>query len=911
MQETITLEEFIALKSLLILRLANSALCSLPNFFKELKDKTLNRCLDIDDCYQLIANYRFTIANKLLTDNPLLREKTLAKIKSLLAVLPITSKIDCLKTLFKPEKLQSQLQSVGMQYDGYIANPDVRNWAVEVLTDALAIQLGQDHGEATYQHAAKQVIDDIAQNTSGVTRLDILSSLATKINAQRQLAYLIRDIYTINSQSDALSNKFESIGIELLLNECSNDEQLRALLLNFLASPPHSDSDELKVLSNYLFATRYRMHISEKEQLKDFLYQFHRNFRASSIELRTAYLEMIIFPLNSTEDDQLAIINQLIDNIFPITQNENTENKYAQTIIDAYFTTVDLAERRLLATALFVATMQEDGEKELSTGYKLNTVLSHLGPAGAKLLQAIHSHPQTPQHIKSDLASSKTMFDPPKRWEIIEMIDQSGLFEKSNTNPYPVKLVGKLVGAGSFGITVFSTRNDNTLVADTFLRSNALVRAEREFNLMSNAAIKVVEQLPEMNPIIEMIEEANRSAKNEANMELAAQGNALAEQSYHHVRVFVDQVMFVHQVMPLYQTGVGFKRVGIASGEHFNDLPTSFRKQALAKAMIATQLTLRLAGLATDLDCHGGNVKIQENTISHFDFGAMNMQPISEEDKRITGIIIAKTVLAVINGESFTKALVNNIQKIPVSEATRRYLNGFSKDILALGDYFNSVDTNELTHLIAKCLVADTVDPLIKISFQEGLGCYSPIIISNLKWNARRSSTCVFLNTSSDHTIANEYLPSDASIYQEAEFAIRFWHIPNESLNSLSIQDKTKFTPKQQAVFNAIDELAKYGKQLSANGSKKGQYTLNLAYHLQKELLHLLDNPTDKTLANKRIDALLTKGKVIMREERRVLDIIAHIALLLTGIGLLIMLANKYKNGTFFLVDTKRGKLLD
>lgn len=44
--------------------------------------------------------------------------------------------------------------------------------------------------------------------------------------------------------------------------------------------------------------------------------------------------------------------------------------------------------------------MQEEQDTKRTLGQKLNMVLSHMGPAGGKLLQAIHSHPQTPENLK-------------------------------------------------------------------------------------------------------------------------------------------------------------------------------------------------------------------------------------------------------------------------------------------------------------------------------------------------------------------------------------------------------------------------------------------------------------------------------------------------------------------------------
>jgi hypothetical protein len=127
------------------------------------------------------------------------------------------------------------------------------------------------------------------------------------------------------------------------------------------------------------------------------------------------------------------------------------------------------------------------------------------------------------------------------------------------------------------------------------------------------------------------------------------------------VKVVVDGQEFIHQVTKLHQVGVNYKRVSIALGPHFNDLEQSKYKQSLAKAVIATQLSLRLAGFATDLDRHGGNIKIEGNTIHHFDLGAMNLAPISDEDKHFTGKIIGETVLGLAQGEKIEPSWISSL----------------------------------------------------------------------------------------------------------------------------------------------------------------------------------------------------------------------------------------------------------
>ncbi|AUH73404.1 M48 family metallopeptidase [Legionella sainthelensi] len=735
-ETSMTLQEFVILDQLSrVSRNEEAYVSNMNTFFTQLKHKTVQRALNIDDCEELIKNYRFAIAYYLLQEIPSIRNEAYEKIKTLLPKLPAPKQLECLKALLKPEVFipsKIGISALDKKYDGYIAHPEFRSWAIEQLTDLIVADLGKDDGSSDYLTRIKLVIDDIGANTVGITQLTTLSTLATKINAQKEVAFLMRDTYNHNSVASALEKSYEGVAIELLINESSKDPVLRKHLLDFLAKPLNQSStstlrDYIKSRYEYKFLKLSKETIDDV--IDDQLQNYYRNFRASSLTMRVIYLEPLLFPLNSTKNQQLDIIQKLIDEVFPTSANtpvlaHNTadENEYAKIIINAYLGVAQLGERRLLTTALFVATMQEEQDTKRTLGQKLNMVLSHMGPAGGKLLQAIHSHPQTPENLKRDIASSKTLFDPPLRWELVEYVDKSGLLEHSENNPNPVIHIGPLVGAGSFGLTVFNTLNDGTKVADTFLRDRAAIKAERELTIMSAATNKIVSLRPELKPITNMVNEAQRSAREETNMQLAEQANALAVQSYHNIQVVVGTHKFTHEVTQLQKTGDNFKRVTIAPGEHFNDLKASSYKTALAKAMIITQLSLRLAGFNTDLDRHGGNIKIQGNTICHFDFGAMNLSSITEEDKRITGKILAQILIAVFKGEAFSKALLTTIQNAQVSEVSRIYLNGMNKDFLALGDYLKEIDKQELAHLVAQCFIRDTVDSQINAAFKEELG---------------------------------------------------------------------------------------------------------------------------------------------------------------------------------------------
>lgn len=920
--DSITMEEFLVLdeaRALLDGFQYREYACNIESFFNALRHKTAQRYLNTNDCFELIKNYKYAMVHNFLLDAPSIKDSAHAQMRQLISQMPVKEKIACLKDLFEPKTFSYRVQfalQLEKKYDGYITEPEFRNWAIEEFTNALATHLGEDDGSADYVERARPVIEDLAKNTVGLTQLSIFSLLATKINAQKEVAYLLRDAYNNCKVRSTLAKNYEGIAIELLIKESSTDPILRQHILDYLANPLTQDSH--KPLRNYLQKKgnipRSLERIIFTAVIDDQLRTYHKNFRAASLEIKSAYLEPILFPLNSSEEKQRQIIEKLISDVFPLRANSKSitnNNDYAQLIVRSYLQAVKLSESRLLSTALFITNMREQETVERTVGQKLNMILSHMGPAGGKLLQAIHSHPQTPADLKKDIASAKVMFAPPLRWELVEYIEKSGLFVASEQNPHPVKNIGKLAGAGSFGLTVINTLSDQTSVADTFLRENAAKQAERELGIMSQAAQQIVQSRPELSPITFMVEEAQRSAQDETNMDCAKVANQYAEGAYHEVRVLVGEYEFTHQVMALQKTGEHFKRVTVAQGEHFNELlKHSFYKKALAKAMIATQLSLRLAGCTTDLDRHGGNIKVQGNSINHFDFGAMNVTALTEEDKTITGRILAETVLAAAKGKNFSNALLNSIQNAQVSAASRIYLNGLNKDFFALGDYIDEVDPNELGNLIAKCLLADTMDPQINAAFKLGLGSYAPVVYKHLQKKAQDIDVQVVLDrhASIEPQIKKEF--QKKALVLRADHVVRYAHLDQSTFHDGTVNEAVLSDEKYLHLATRINELEEYGQSLKKSGKCKGEQVINLAKNLRQEVSGCVEHNLAKEEATPRIQALMQQGKLIMREDRRGLDILAHIFIALTVIGFAFMVAQKVLTGTFFFNRTKRESLL-
>lgn len=756
MQDSITLREFerLNIEAFWLLDTTLKNKCNFLTFLTELKMKVLVRVTNSHDAFQFLSDFRYGVAHNLFDVYSNGRELILAQLKTIILELETSEqRIAFLKELFRPEIYG--IFSSDPKYDGYIPDSSLRDWCILKYTQALRKKLEEDDGSTAYYDKVKEVVDDIIANTQGFTQMMILTVLANQLNAQKKLAYYIRDSVKKHALAEALSNRYTSILAELFMNECAHDEQLRTQIINFLTNPCTVAGTE--ALSTYLNATypKLRDSINLTNDNTGLLFtrmlnDFHQNFRSASLEVKTVYLETILFPIGSSEEQQKTILSKLVLDIFPI-KNAQDDNNIAQLIVTAYLNAAAISEQRLLATAMVVANIREEGAKDLSLGIKLSRVLSNMGPAGGKLLQAIHSHPKTPPAIKADLVSSKTQFSKPTRWAVVELVDNCGLLERTDSNTNPVTYIGKVVGSGSFGITVFNKLADGNKVADTFLVENAAIRAEREFIMMEHAADEIIRKRPEMLPIKSMIQEGRRSAIAETDMGLAEKANHLAEQAYEQFSLIqIGAYQFTNVVAPFIARGAGFKRIGIANGLHFhqydNDEDDGVYKKHLAKAVIVTQLSLRLSGINTDLDRHGGNILAEGSVITHFDFGAMNLEPITPEDKIATGRVLAQAIYATTEktegseeNVDFASALLMSIQNIQVSDTVRVYLNGLNKDFLALGDYVNALPSDEVPPLLAFCLTANTVDPQIKAAFRKELGLFGPIFEYKLHNVAKRA----------------------------------------------------------------------------------------------------------------------------------------------------------------------------
>lgn len=120
----------------------------------------------------------------------------------------------------------------------------------------------------------------------------------------------------------------------------------------------------------------------------------------------------------------------------------------------------------------------------------------------------------------------------------------------------------------------------------------------------------------------------------------------------------------------------------------------------------------------------------------------------------------------------------------------------------------------------------------------------------------------------------------------------------NEIVNS-------KREEQKQTILDKVAELKEYGEALiSAKYVEKGVTIVILADRIAAKVEDYYHGKIDINNASKQLESIITEGKQAVGKDRKFSDILAHIVLALSGVGLLLMLANKFiakaQTGMFF-----------
>jgi hypothetical protein len=372
-----------------------------------------------------------------------------------------------------------------------------------------------------------------------------------------------------------------------------------------------------------------------------------------------------------TDFDASRVFDYVVSRVFPLDMEYAAESR---TFVQAYLDVVPEYERGLFLAALLAAGHRTSSHGDhASVGKRLAMLLEYLGPAERKLGQAIHSHPQTPHAIRSDMARLKSQADPPTRWQLIERL----FAVVPETDRSTLVRIGDLKGSASYFTTVAVERKGGVRSVMVVQRPHARPQAISGFRRLRG----FVQRLREMQPtatadrareqrqemcdtILEIVEHAEHMAALETDSRHGFEQVACAQRLYDGVRVEADGIQFNCRTAAWRAFGDEFREQEEMPGVHFNDLedgtPEERRyKKAVAKACIAIELRNIFSGEAFDHDRHGAQLRIDtaSNGIGMFDHGAMHLLPLESVEKAAVARAVTVGLARIIRGDRLHAAI--------------------------------------------------------------------------------------------------------------------------------------------------------------------------------------------------------------------------------------------------------------
>ena len=607
-----------------------------------------------------------------------------------------------------------------------LEHPEFRKFVCETLADTEAAVLRADN---TSEENLRKRIDKIAEHTDGDMRLMILRRIDHKLETQKELSFYIR-----NKLNDCSIEQLVRIGMleawgEAGLEHFSQDGKLRLATLDYLTSPSNQKS---------ILGGTYT-----ERQKQEKLRRNHENFWDLPFEGRQAAIEKVLFPVHeNTQEAFDKNMQYAMDKIFPPKNGKN--NPMGRVIIDSFLQVSDLAEKRLLLSAMLVGA--EPAERGKYSEGKALSRLRILGPAGEKLVQAIHSHSSTPEHIRAEIGDSKSSKYEIPRYKIHEWLERFG----PDTNPNNPKTVhvGPVLGVGAYGAAVALEKEDETKTACTLLKPSA-DQAESMFGKFSEATQIMIGQKPQLRPVVGMIEQAKANSAPEINMEHAAKQEEVAKQT-NGFRVMIDGVPVEFETARWVGHGERYKETEIVEGEHFNDLPenTSTEREIkwrAATAMLAKKMYILMSGRPSDHDQHGAQQRIstvfdEGDSVNpsrivtrEFDHGGQAIKPPATADKQLMSTMIARTAKRSVGwfgtgirkkgfAATFGKEINKAILKYPSQEMQ---ISEFNRDVLALQDAYQVAERlkpGTARAVLSAVFNTGDIDPDIRKALRTELG---------------------------------------------------------------------------------------------------------------------------------------------------------------------------------------------
>lgn len=614
-----------------------------------------------------------------------------------------------------------------------IRDVDLRTQAISMWVEDNLALFGKDTGtpqyHAKHDAAFHALLKRVKENTPFHQRYEMFTTLADAMETQREWSYALRDHLFDRSRESLEKTHLHGIIGDVTLTMISKHETLRKETINFLIKPITSASQS-SFAEKVLGADNDQEDTSlwRTDQLIE-AKRIYENYWNAPMAVRVVLMDELLVSSQERKADRnngngnenyRKAFDYVIDRVLP----ENMKYaKEARSFLEAYSNVVPSYQRTLLLSSMMVAGERagRSEDKNFGVGKRLAMILELMGPAERKLGQTVHSHPQTPDDIRTDMERLKSMAAPPARWDLITRYEQV-VPEEYRAE---IKRIGTLKGAASYFMTLGLEHQDDTTSVMALQRENARAQAKEGFRLLHGLVDELRKTDVELSKIADTVTEMIRQAESMSDIETDADiGNqqvALAQELYNGLHITVDGETFHFSTAPWIAYGAEFRDQKEMHGQHFNDLPEQTeqqqaRKKAIATACVTAELLTILKGGVFDHDRHGAQLRIDDaNNIGLFDHGAMEIHPPSEEDKQVLARVLFHTLASYQSGTPLSEVLYDQINQIRETTGTSPdYLVRVERGLLALSDFLRYIQPEDVPAILVGIYHTGQIDPTIQ-----------------------------------------------------------------------------------------------------------------------------------------------------------------------------------------------------
>lgn len=645
-------------------------------------------------------------------------------------------------------------------------NEIIELWVIDV-----AQKYGKDDSSQEYHDRFIQVIQRISAKASKRDLTSIFAKVADAIESQSKVSEAMGIIIEPEKYFNLRRYGHETQAISALASASKlfNARQIDQLaLLNFLSTPISSKT--VNEFSDYLIQhniaqqlvkiTRHDSsdndHLAPKDystKLDAAIRTLYHSFWHRDLRERAVIIDHVLIPATTVISDKEIkkaydfAFDYIAQKLFPEANQAGTDDEFAKNFVHTYLEQADKYTREFLLAGLLVTSNQsEQSSNKISAGKKLSMLCSNMGPAYVKLAQAIHSHPNTPEHIRKDLEHLKGRANPPPRWQLWRMIREV----LPDNKRQEITHVGKLLGSASYNLALHVQTNDGKECVLSLLRENAEEEAKKGFTHIKNTIMAASHpRIQAIRPAaVSIIEEAQALSQIEMDYQMSKQQYTQAVELYHNRAMTVGG--YVINVFPakLIHSGPGYRFIDLMQGKEFNELPSEHlddkaAKKAIAQAVLFLELSNILSGDGFDSDRHGSQMRaiINKNTIELglYDFGEMGDPPSEDELQQLADVLHSIPKMPLFNASIdnlFDRALSTKIDELVEKKTSAHYLIRVRKALLALQDFQQVLTPQELIEVLIRVQKTSAIHPKLQDNFLE---CINYIGFGNVLYSSAKA----------------------------------------------------------------------------------------------------------------------------------------------------------------------------